>query len=425
MTDTPNSWTDGYGTVHAWPPPTGYWIASDDRWYAPELHPDYVVEPEPSASDPEPFQPEQTFASDVEPEPFASTTADEPEPATSHGTFESTPESSVEPGWFGSHAEPAPAIADPESIESSTPTWQLPDTDASPTGRDETSMPTGVENPATGAEGRTSDANDRAADDEIPTPPNRRVLTAVVGAVAVLGLIAGVYTLTASDDGSSSVIAGEAAATTTTSSLLDAAEETGAADPALGVVQPASSTQADLSDIESCTRLDASTLQIDMRNTTDRTASYLLTVAYLDADGVRVGDDNVYVSSLRAGERTIEQSYVFSDAGVGCEVIGADRYEASATERFADLTACTIREPNGYGYIEADLTVTNSGATPADYTIEVALIDAENVRRGYGTSFVENAAVGSPTPGEVYTTVAFDETLRCDVVAVARFDSNR
>ncbi|MEZ5225167.1 MAG: hypothetical protein R2710_00430 [Acidimicrobiales bacterium] len=33
MTDTPNSWTDA-GTVHAWPPPTGYWIASDDRCVA-------------------------------------------------------------------------------------------------------------------------------------------------------------------------------------------------------------------------------------------------------------------------------------------------------------------------------------------------------------------------------------------------------
>ncbi|MEZ5225166.1 MAG: hypothetical protein R2710_00425 [Acidimicrobiales bacterium] len=115
---------------------------------------------------------------------------------------------------------------------------------------------------------------------------------------------------------------------------------------------------------------------------------------------------------------------MFSDAGVGCEVIGADRYEASATERFADLTACTIREPNGYGYIEADLDGDQQWATLADYTIEVAS-STPRTRRGYGTSFVENAAVGSPTLGEVYTTAAFDETLRCDVVAVARFDSNR
>ncbi len=408
VTDTPNSWTDGYGTVHAGPPPEGYWIASDARWYAPELHPDAVASATPTPV-PETAEPATSEPTAFEPTAFDPTAFEPvtPEPA-------STEQATFDPATLGRFLEPE----QPPNWDPSTPAEDTPPT------------PVAAQPPT----------------DPTKPPSNtiRLLVGGALGLIALLGLGAAVYTVLSGDDTRSGVIAGESSATTATTNAdtgsdtdTDSSTETGAGDdsvpetdtttsePAGGgdttIVEP--SNAANLDGIESCTRLDAETLEVSMVNVSDKTASYLLTVIYLDEAGDRVGDDNVYVSSLRPGERAVEQSYVFNDAGIECEVIEADRYDRNGEEGLEDISACTIRPPTTYGYTEADVTATNSGTADFDYTVEVAFVDADEVRRGVGTAYIERARVGETAPGEIYSVVPYDENLRCEVVAVTRFES--
>ncbi len=486
MNPIPTTWTDGYGRVHAGPPPKGYWIASDDRWYAPELHPDSV----PTAADPAADDDLGPVADPDHDVPMGGDAAD----STPYvGAFDLVPGEEIgqmsdpleqsgaaasfedaapfqdavpfeESAAFGDAGSAEPVLdADPVddgSVGTQPQPWQMPSLDGvmshpspdTPTTLPDTPPPLHDTPPSL-------DDTPPSLDDDGSAPNKRTLLTAIVGVLAVLGLAAAGFLMTQQGDDTSSVISGEDAAdssrtssltsetpapidgATTTSAIANddaPAADTSAADtPAAdtpapsdvganpGAVQPAASNDGSLEGIESCSRIDSETLEISMVNVTDATASYLLTVVYLDETGARVGDDNVYVSSLRPGERTVERSYVFSDAGIGCDVIAADRYDRNGVEGLADISSCTIREPNSYGFIEADLTATNSGPSDVDYTVEVALVDTDDVRRGYGTAYIDRAPVGATASGEVYTTVEYDETLRCDVVAVTRFESTQ
>ncbi len=437
VTNTPNSWTDGYGTVHVGPPPNGFWIASDDRWYAPELHPDYV----PQAVEPMAHETVEPMAHETDPpetaEPLSGPTEWEPASplVASVGAFDAAPR-------WDPDATPVASVGAHDAV----PTWEQPgswEMGMAPQPSDDTAPPAAQPSTDTGR------------------GTNRPLVAGVIGVLAVIGFaVTGYALLSGGGSRDGGVIAGQAPATTNPDSEAatgdagtvieddasatdddtattddtatdDAADADGDAgiendtDVVDGSVQPigGASNPADLAGIESCTRIDAENLEVSMVNVSDATASYLLTVAYLDADGARVGDDNVYVSSLRPNERSIERSYVFNDAGVGCEVIDVDRFDRNGTEGLGDISACTIRPPNAFGYIEADVVATNSGSSDVDYTIEVALVDGDNIRRGYGTAYIERTRVGETAPGEIYTTVAYDETYRCEVVAVTRFDS--
>jgi hypothetical protein len=68
----------------------GWWQASDGKWYAPELHPDYVA-PAPAAPPPVPPAPEPSAAAPPEPEPTVATPTAEPEAAAIDPTLAQTP----------------------------------------------------------------------------------------------------------------------------------------------------------------------------------------------------------------------------------------------------------------------------------------------------------------------------------------------
>ena len=456
VTDTPNSWTDGYGTVHAGPPPEGYWIASDARWYAPELHPDALAaaatpvpetaepagEPasfgealaDPTAFDPSGAEPAAFAPAPFDPAPFDPAAV---EPVTPDPT--SAEQATFDPATLGRFLEPEEPptdqpLTDQMPPEPVAPAWEQP-RNWDPSAPAEGTAPTPVA------------AQPPTEPTKPPSNTTRLLVGGGLGLIALLGLGAAAYTVLSGDDTTSGVIAGESPATTATDSDTGSdtdtdtdtstENETGGDDSVLEVdtttTEPAGgddttsvepSNAANLDGIESCTRIDSETLEVSMVNVSDKTASYLLTVIYLDEAGDRVGDDNVYVSSLRPGERAIEQSYVFNDAGIECEVIEADRYDRNGEEGLEDISACTIRPPTTYGYTEADVTATNSGTADFDYTVEVAFVDADDVRRGVGTAYIERARIGETAPGEIYSIVPYDENLRCEVVAVTRFESS-
>lgn len=264
------------------------------------------------------------------------------------------------------------------------------------------------------------------------------LIGAVVGVLAVLGVGAAAYMAFSGDD--TSVVAGEspailanaedvadsnAVAESDADVELEEGEEAIPENGSPNETDPGAEdmTSPDLAGINTCARVDDQTLTIDMTNVSEETASYLMTVFYTDDAGNRVGDDTAYISSLRPGEQTLEAVYVFSDAGTGCEVIDVERYARNGTDGLADISACTVRAPADSTFLEADIGVTNSGATDSDYTVEVALIDPDGVRHGWGTAYVEQAPVGETVAGEIFTTVPFDETYQCQVVAVTRLES--
>lgn len=426
MTTNPNSWTDGYGTVHPGAPPDGYWVASDDRWYAPELHPDYRMQPTTLS---EPTGPSEPIA--------------HAEPVLEPGQKQAIVREPAGPATFDVTALES-VLADLETTEQASPSdWAAP-----------TAATAGAE---TAAPGPTADGPGPVAPTATPEPsstnpiadspgPGNRILTgAVVGILAVLGIGAAAWMAFSGDD-ETSVIAGESPAILanadngdqSSAAESDAQQEFEAVNAAINGEESASSESVEpaadgadagadaspaLAGINSCTRIDDQTLAIDMTNVSDETASYLMTVIYTDDAGVRVGDDTAYISSLRPDERTLEAVYVFSDAGTGCEVIDMERYARNGTDGLADISTCTVRAPEEASFLEADIAVTNSGAATSDYTVEVALVDPDGVRKGWGTAYVEKAPVGEAVAGEIYTTVPYDETYQCEVVAVTRLES--
>lgn len=466
MTTNPNSWTDGYGTVHPGAPPEGYWVASDDRWYAPELHPSYGAAPASSDAAVGQTAAEQTADTGTgqfpEGDPIEQGIAEQG--ITDHGQKQPIVREPAGPATFDVNALES-VLADLEISDGSAPSdWVAPVAAASDPSRamsdaalpDQTAQdppvhqPPGPSAPApTAALAQPTNPDPMA--EPSSGPPNRKLIGAVVGIVALLGIGAGAYmAFGGSDD--SSVIAGEGPAILANadndeepgdtesdateseaqatfeevSTALDGSEEAvdaGVDDPAAdGSETPAAGT-SDIDGVSSCTRVDDQTLVIDMTNVSAETASYLMTVIYTDDAGARVGDDTAYISSLRPNERTLEAVYVFSDAGTGCEVIETERYVRNGTDGLADVSACTVRAPDGATYLEADIDVTNSGVSDSDYTVEVALVDPDGVRKGWGTAYVERAPVGEAIAGEIYTTVPYDEAYQCEVVAVTRLES--
>jgi hypothetical protein len=183
------------------------------------------------------------------------------------------------------------------------------------------------------------------------------------------------------------------------------------------------SGSGDGSEQAGCTKVDDENIQIDLVNSTAETSTYSLTIAFIDDAGQRVGDTFAYVNALRPSERTVQTIYVFEDAAqaTGCEVIDADR---TVTEldpaAVGDVPSCDITGSDFIDDVAATLSATNSSSAESDYDIEVAIVDGERIRRGNGWAYIEHVRAGETAPSDVFTTVAYEDGLTCEVVSVVR-----
>ncbi|MCP4224356.1 MAG: hypothetical protein GY773_13520, partial [Actinomycetia bacterium] len=73
--------------------------------------------------------------------------------------------------------------------------------------------------------------------------------------------------------------------------------------------------------------------------------------------------------------------------------------------------------------VMAEISATNSANTNSDYSVDVAILDADGVRRGTGYAYIETVRPGETAPSEIFTTVDYSDDAVCDVVAVIRTES--
>ena len=130
---------------------------------------------------------------------------------------------------------------------------------------------------------------------------------------------------------------GDATSLTTSTPDTDDGSDGGSADGTSGLTGDGSE------DVVSCTRVDVDTIILEMVNNGDETASYWLTVGFFDDAGTRLADESSFVNYLRPGEHSIEEHFVFEEAGTVCEVLDVDRFPGvSSEEELADVGECVI-----------------------------------------------------------------------------------
>jgi hypothetical protein len=182
---------------------------------------------------------------------------------------------------------------------------------------------------------------------------------------------------------------------------------------------------ADQAEVEArdvgCYRLDDETIQVELVNATSETSTFFLTVAFLDDAGQRLGDASASVSSLRPDERAMEAVYVFESPGTRCEVIDIDRFgSASDPGELADVSACQITGTDSFGDVEATLSATNSSSEDSDYSIEIAIVDGQGIRRGTGYGYIERVRPGETAPTDLFTTAGSAPDYTCEVAYADR-----
>ncbi len=184
--------------------------------------------------------------------------------------------------------------------------------------------------------------------------------------------------------------------------------------------EPSTGSEAD--DAVSCSRIAPDAIVLEMVNNSPETSSYFLTIGFFDDAGTRVADESSFLDHLRPGERSIEEYYVFEEAGTVCEVIDVERFAAeSDPEELAEISACSIDpEADFFGDFVATVSATNASSETSDYSIDVAFIDPEGVRRGSGSAYIGAVRSGETAPGDVFSTSPFAEDHTCEVVGVIR-----
>ena len=174
----------------------------------------------------------------------------------------------------------------------------------------------------------------------------------------------------------------------------------------------------------SCTRKEDGVL-IELVNGGTETSTYFLTVGFFDDAGTRLADEFTSVSYVRPGELVAEEFFMFEEAGTVCEVIETEQFPAeSEPGPLADVGDCVIEaEPDSFGDFAATISVTNSTSVTSDYSIDVAFMDPDGVRRGHGSAFIQSVRPQEAAPGDFFTTAEYDEGYTCEVTGVVRFDS--
>lgn len=178
----------------------------------------------------------------------------------------------------------------------------------------------------------------------------------------------------------------------------------------------------EIDDVVSCERKDSETIVLELVNNSPKTSSYILTIGFFDEAGTRLADESTFVNYLRPGERTIEEQFMFEEQGTSCEVLDAERFAAESIEsELAEVSACEIGDsPDVLGSIQASVAATNGTPETSDYSIDVAFVDAEGVRRGTGSAYVESVRSGETAPTDIFTDLDYAEGYSCEVVAVTR-----
>jgi hypothetical protein len=174
-------------------------------------------------------------------------------------------------------------------------------------------------------------------------------------------------------------------------------------------------------DVNGCEVVDIETVRLDVTNSSSEQASYTIDVAFIDGDGVRLGDEPFFISYLRPGERTIEDGYAFNgDGAVSCEVIDVDRFPDD-TEIELDAATCEIGGEDFAGDVEVSFVVENTSSELSDFDVVAALV-RDGVRAGTSGVLIENVRPGETAPADGYSYVegpASDVT--CEIVYVNRY----
>jgi hypothetical protein len=179
------------------------------------------------------------------------------------------------------------------------------------------------------------------------------------------------------------------------------------------------------SDIKGCIRVDDDTIEVDLTNSSKKTTSYFLTVAYLDGSGQRLADSLEFVNFLRPGQHAVEQLYVFETQGTRCEVIDVERVDDESDQsHLAEVSACEVKGPDTIGGLVATVSATNSTSEKSDYDVTVAILDGAGIRRSTGFTYIETVRPGETAPVEVFASVDHQPGYTCEVVGVIRSASS-
>ena len=397
-----NGWIDPYGQVQPGVPPPGYWQASDGRWYPPEAASADTQVVNPPAQ--QPFTP--------------------PSPgAQPHGG-----------GYPGGGAQQGPPPYDTPSGQPSYDYGSAPSQFAPPGGQ-----PSAAPGPYGGSPpGFTS-------------PPQKKSRAGLIAALGALGLLvvglvgAGIYAIGRGEDDN---VATDETGTTESTSVDDTSvddtsvDDTSVDDSTVGGTNTTGTsaitddttetTERTLSGVTTapgagevgggsgCEIIDDTTILVELVNDGPTTQSYFLTVGFFEG-GARLGDTVAIVGNLRPGERTIEETFYFDQSGTECEILEVDGFDVTYDDAaLADVSPCQITGVDTFGDIEGELTVTNSGSTTADYSVQLAFVDPAGIRRGSGFANVEAVRAGETAPTDVFTLASPSDGLICEVVGVDR-----
>jgi hypothetical protein len=256
--------------------------------------------------------------------------------------------------------------------------------------------------------------------------------------VSLAGLAA--FLLAGGDDGGGGDIAGGSGDTTTETN--DDSTDDGSTDSTTDIADTSDTTPDDTGtdedndslffpgiedapeDALSCIKVDDETIEVELVNNSSYTANYYLTIAFYDDGGARLSDTSGYITALRPNERTIEDVYIFEEPGTSCEVIETERIAVDQSDAaLNDVSGCTVTGPDFVDDVAAEVSATNSSSVNSDYSVDVAIIGPDGIRRGTGFTYIEAVRPGETAPSEVFTTVDYGPDLTCEVVAVLRDDS--
>lgn len=378
-----SGWLDPYGRHQPGTPPPGYWQANDGRWYPPNPAP---ATPPPGAANPA-AQTQIANPIPSEPPSFGAQVPSEPPSAFTAPTPGPEPTQISPPGY-----SPPPNFAPPSPAPKKSRTALY--------------VVLGVVAFLfVGCSALGVVALNRAGDSVEDALSDLTTLTTITGAADdVNDQLGDATTIPPTDDG------GDEDTTATT-------------ERSLAGVTTSSPAGAGFGDAIGCTVEDDETILVEVVNSSDVTQSYFFTVAFFEGSD-RLGDTVAFVNNLRPGERTIEESFIFDQEGSRCEVIDSDSFPIeSDPSHVADVSDCSITGADSFGDVAAELSATNSASVTSDYTIQVAFIGSDGVRRGTGFANIEAVASGQTAPTDVFTLVDDEAGLTCDVVGVDRIDS--
>lgn len=259
-----------------------------------------------------------------------------------------------------------------------------------------------------------------------PAPPERRWwekkrYTFPLGAIAALIVVAVIVINNdnAPDDAATEALdagdQGEASdESTTTTTATAVVEDEVSADPAPGGGEEAE-------DFIACTNIDGESYTLEVINQSPKTSSYFMTIVLLDESGARIGDTIETVDSLRPGEQLIEDRLALVDITFSdCELLELDRFAAESDAGEMAEVACTIDGPDVFDDVGGTVTATNGTPNDSDYFITLALVDADGVRRGTASAFVERVRPGETAPTDLFTTTDYASNLICEIAGVER-----